>query len=1121
MRVAMSTRKHRAGLGDLPRLVILTSALLLSCAMQDPAHAQNTPWSAFPTQPTQPAQPAQTTQPEQAAPSAPPFRPFFATPQQAPAAQPAPPPAASVPWATAPTTAPASAPPAAAAPSSQVAPPPAAAAPAPSGPSVAVRFGNNQGFDRAVFDWPEDVDYKVDQQGRNVTVTFGAPVGFNQAQIANGLKSSVANVKAARNGDRATLEFALNEKIGLRHFRAGPRLVLDFVRDGSIATGQPTTQQVQLPTPAQAQARQEQAQQAQQQSQQQQAAGGQAGATQGAQPGVGAGAPAMGSRPPTPDFQALSQQAQALGLGQPPSQTTASGPANLVALRGRVPVEILREENFQSLRFGFVEPIGAAVFGRGQNLWIAFDKQVDIDLAPMREGAAIRDLLGEVEIVDSNGTGTVLRMSPRGGANSFVRRDGTAWVVELGRLPRKPEKPLEVVIRNPDTPADARVAIELPGAQTVLRLRDPEIGDELAVVPTAVAGVGLADPRRYAQFQILASVQGAVVRPDDDSVAVRPLGTGVEISSSRALFVTAPGAIGTPGAPPLRTGSLLDLNGWQRNGPAKFNEDLPEMERLVAAARPGDARNAARLELARFLFAHGLFPETNAVMRLIGEERPQTLDGPQNRAMRGVAELYSGNLDEAARWLNHSSLDQEGEAALWRGALAMAQNDPQAALLQFDRATDNSDRFPPVFANRVGLAIAEARLAGKELDAAQRRLDQVLASNPSRGDRARADYLRGRIALERGDERAALAAWKTLDLGTVTKARIQAELARIEVQSNKGDMTPPETVAALERLRFAWRGDELEFDIQRRLGRAQLAAGDFRVGVQTLRDAAGRFPQARDRGELEGDVRREFRKLFLEGGADRLSPVAAIGLFEDYRDLVPTGTEGDEMVRKLVERMVSVDLLDRAAGLLDHQMRNRLQGQPRAEVGTRLAAIRLLDRKPQVALESLDASDVPGMSDELRRERSRLAARALADLGRAPEALGRLEGDTAPDADLLRAEIALRTRSWAPAAQALERLVGNPPAGNEAIDDNKARQTLHLAVALALAGDDAGTNRLRERFGPAMGKSPYAEVFRVLTADKAGATPDIASIAARVSSLAPFESFLSGYRQRLAPAAKG
>jgi tetratricopeptide (TPR) repeat protein len=984
-----------------------------------------------------------------------------------------------------------------------------------------VRFGSNPGFDRAVFDWPEDVDYRIEQNGRTATMTFGAPVALNQAAIAAGLQASTSSVRTARTADRATIEMTLNENVGLRHFRAGPRVVLDLVRDGSIPTDRPTTQLVQLPTPAQAQATQAQAAQAQ--AAQAQAAQAQAQGAQARQPASAAQAPAAtqaARRSGTPDFEVLAQQAQALGLNQSaaPAASGRSAAANLVALRGRIPVEVTREENFDALRFGFDEPIGLAVFGRGQNLWIAFDKPVNLDLAALQSGPQMRDMLGEVDIVESQGT--VLRMSPRNGAFALVRRDGAAWVVELGRLPRRPEKPLQIVIRNPDTPADARVSIEMEGAQTVLRLRDPEIGDELAIVPTAVAGNGLAETRRYPQFQILASMQGAVVRPDDDTVAVRPLGTAVEISSSRALFVTAPTAIGTPGAPPLRQGALLDLAAWQRGGPAKFNEDQSALERAVAASRPGDARNQARLDYARFMFSHGLFAETNAMLRLIGEERPQLLDGPQNRAMRGVAELYSGNLDEAARWLNHSSLDQEGEAAMWRGALAMAQNDPQAALLQFDRATDVSGRFPPLFANRLGLAIAEARIEGKELDVAQRRIEQVLAASPSRGDQARADYLRGRIALERGDERAALAAWRTLSLGTVTRARVQAELARIELQSGKGEISPQETVAALDRMRFAWRGDELEFEIHRRLGNAQLAAGDFRQGVRTLRETAERFPMARDRAELENDVRAEFRKLFLDGGADGMSPVTAIGLFEDYRDLVPMGPAGDEMVRKLVERLVAVDLLDRAGGLLEHQVRNRLQGPPRAEAGARLAAIRLLDRKPQLALDALNASEGVGEPAAVRRERGRLAARALADLGRASEALARLDGDTGSDADLLRAEIALRTRAWPAAAQALERLVGAPPTANQPFEDNRARQTLHLAVSLALAGDDAGTARLRERFGPAMSRSPYAEVFRVLTADKAGATPDIASIAARVSSLAPFESFMAGYRQRLAGPAK-
>jgi tetratricopeptide (TPR) repeat protein len=1043
---------------------------------------------------------AQTPPPWRSFPSAAPPTPApEVTPAQATPAQVAPPSSSAAPWATAPATPvapfaapaspPAAAPAAIAAPAAQVAPPPAPATSGAPARALNIRYSQQDGFDRAIVDWPEDVDFRVDQQGRNATITFGAPVGIDTARLQQSLRNTVSSARVSRDGDRTSLTLAMNENVGLRHLRAGPRLVLDFVRDGSVAADRPTGQQMQLP---------------------QQAA--QPGGQSPAQTPGGAnvapvtpGAPVTGaSRNAVADFPALAQQAQALGLNQP------STPAG--NLSGRVTVEVQREENFSVLRFGFGEPVGAAVFGRGANLWIAFDKRAAIDLAPLRADPETRDLVGDVDQLQSDGT--VLRMTPRGGANALVRRDGTAWVVELGRLPRRPETPLSIVIRNPDQPADARVAIELPGASSVLRLRDPEIGDELAIVPTAVAGVGLAEMRRFAQFQILASAQGAVVRPDDDSVSVRPLGTGVEVASTRGLFVTAPTAPGMPGAAQLRNAALIDYTGWARQ-PGKYNEDRAQLRRAVANAREGDPRNAARLDLARFLFANALFQEANAELRLIGEERPQLLDGPQIRLMRGVAELFSGNLDEAARWLNHSSLDTEAEGALWRGALAIAQSDPQAAIMQFDRAADVSERFPRFFANKLGLAMTEARIAAGEFDPAERRLDRVLANQPSTGDKARADYLKGRIALERGDERAALAAWQELDFGTVTKARVQAELARIEVQSRKGELSPEETVASLERLRFAWRGDELEFDIQRRLGRAQLASGDFRGGTATLRDAAQRFPEARGRDQLAGDISGEFKKLFLEGGADKLSPVSAIGLFEDYRDLVPSGPEGDEMVRKLAERMVAVDLLDRAATLLDHQMRNRVSGEMRAQVGTRLAAIRLLDRKPQLALDAIDASE-PAQAPELQRERSRLAARALADLGKPDEALARLNGDTGADADLLRAEIALRTRAWPAAAQALERLVGEPPGGNTQIADNRARQALHWAVALALSGDEAGTTRLRDRFGAAMGRSPYAEVFRVLTADRAGATPDIASIAARVSSLAPFESFMQGYRQRLA-----
>ena len=73
-----------------------------------------------------------------------------------------------------------------------------------------------------------------------------------------------------------------------------------------------------------------------------------------------------------------------------------------------------------------------------------------------------------------------------------------------------------------------------------------------------------------------------------------------------------------------------------------------------------------------------------------------------------------------------------------------------------------------------------------------------------------------------------------------------------------------------------------------------------------------------------------------------MPPIDALSLFYDFRELTPVGRRGDEMIRKLADRLVSVDLLDQAAELLQHQVDNRLQGAARAQVAVRLAVIYLM-----------------------------------------------------------------------------------------------------------------------------------------------------------------------------------
>jgi len=297
----------------------------------------------------------------------------------------------------------------------------------------------------------------------------------------------------------------------------------------------------------------------------------------------------------------------------------------------------------------------------------------------------------------------------------------------------------------------------------------------------------------------------------------------------------------------------------------------------------------------------------------------------------------------------------------------------------------------------------------------------------------------------------------------------------------------------------------------------QWAAGDYANGLDTLREAASYFPESPQATAITQAMSQMFGSLFQDG-ASKLSPLKAIELYDQFRELTPVGTAGDEVIRQLAERLVEVDLLGRAAELLQHQVEYRLTDLERTKVGTRLASIRLLDRKPDLALKALEASEFDPLSPELTEERRLLRARALSGLRRSAEALKLLDGDISRPADMLRVDIAWHDQRWDDAAAALEKVIGPAPASGGAIDKATSQLVLNRAIALALSGDGKRLEMLRTNFGSAMARSADADAFAVLTRpEQAGGLIDLASIKSRVAEVDTFQNFLKDYHKRNPP----
>src|SRR5581483_1626235 len=253
---------------------------------------------------------------------------------------------------------------------------------------------------------------------------------------------------------------------------------------------------------------------------------------------------------------------------------------------------------------------------------------------------------------------------------------------------------------------------------------------------------------------------------------------------------------------------------------------------------------------------------------------------------------------------------------------------------------------------------------------------------------------------------------------------------------------------------------------------------------------------------------------FLAGRGDALPAIDALSLFFDYRELTPIGRRGDEMIRRLAERLVSVDLLDQAAALLQHQVDHRLQGAARAQVATRLAVIYLLNRKPLKAQAVLRATRTGDLSRALRNQRLLLEARALSDTGRHDFALEVISGIESREAERLRADICWAARRWQKAAEQIELLYAERWRSSEPLDADERSDILRAGVGYALAEDSIGIARLREKYAAKFADPADRHAFSVVTGGLGTDSAEFRKVAHLVASAGTLDAFLRDMRAR-------
>lgn len=790
-------------------------------------------------------------------------------------------------------------------------------------------------------------------------------------------------------------------------------------------------------------------------------------------------------------------------------------------MRNKVLSERTIQNSKQYLRIDLGVPASMAAFQRGDHVFMIFDNVIDKDWKNLVTGSP--KLLDKIELLQGDGwSGFLLQNMSM--VMPVVARSLTIWTLDFA--------PTEVAKRSrfdfypePTFGLGPRFVIKAQDPLTQIKIKDPVIGDELVVIPSPTPGKAIDETFRYPEFEILPAYQGVVVRRISESVAVRSINEGIEVSSKKGLLMTQSQDLQNM---PMKDAKIdddknklpiFDFQNWAQGSDKDFYRVHDHLLKEIVDAPEGQ-RGSDRMNLARFYMAHGYSHEAQAILRYLQEFDPDIQTHPDFKALLGATLVYSGDTEDAWKLLNDPDIRENVEVGLWLGA--MTENPYYASELFYNGAV-LLETYPDILKMPLSIKALEVFLKSDSNHLAELYLENIQKIAFNRPQYMPAYYFYNGLLLQtQGKLEEAKASYEKNRQGRDRYYRARSKLALINIGVQEKQFTPDDLVEQLEQMLFAWRDDEFEVDIARRLFDAYVAAGKYPQALLKARDTIALFPDELEVKYLPAKMSELFANVFLKPDEFQTTPGQAFVIYSSFSELTPPGAQGDLILSKLADRLVEIDLNENAIDILHHLVHFRLTGKEKAEAGLRLASIQLLSHQPEKALDSLLASEAFGGDDDLAAKRRLIKVKILTELKKYDEALASIENETSADALVLKQDIAWKAKDWRRSAQYLGTILQNVAADELVVSDEKkaenqeaAQVILRRALALSMLNDAVGLAQMRDEYKGFMDKVGQGEIFNMVTRlrdyEQAKGATDAKN---RISEVDLFDQVLKKYKSK-------
>ena len=235
----------------------------------------------------------------------------------------------------------------------------------------------------------------------------------------------------------------------------------------------------------------------------------------------------------------------------------------------------------------------------------------------------------------------------------------------------------------------------------------------------------------------------------------------------------------------------------------------------------------------------------------------------------------------------------------------------------------------------------------------------------------------------------------------------------IKIKLSTNEITGRDAIAMLESLQYRYRGGPIEYNILMTLADLYKQNAQYINSLRTYKDLINNFDSSQDCLFINAEMSTLFKKIFLpDVTTEAIEDLTMIGLFREFKELIPIGIDGDQITLNIVDIMVNLDLIDQAIQILNHQVDYRLGGRNQIAKTNRLALLYIINNQPLNAIKVIDDTAQSNLIYQDHLERLRIKAIALIDLAKYNEAVSLVINDESGIAKEIVKEAYFNAELW-------------------------------------------------------------------------------------------------------------